>query len=289
MAQDKYTATWVSHSSISDFLTCPRSYYLKNVYKDPKTNHKMKIMSPALALGQIVHDVLDELSALPTKDRLKESLIDRFNTIWKKVEGEKGGFMSEIQETKYKNRGGEMLRRVLNNPGPIEKLAIKIQQDLPHYWLSEEDNIILCGKVDWLEYLADTDEVHIIDFKTGKNKEGKKSLQLPIYNLLVSNCQKRKVTKASYWYLETDNYPTEKVLPSLEDAQKEVLDVARKVKLARQLQNFKCPSGESGCFACNKFEQILKGKGKFIGVDGYGADTYIFVEEHIDEKESIIL
>jgi ATP-dependent helicase/DNAse subunit B len=65
-----------------------------------------------------------------------------------------------------------------------------MKEDLPHYWLSEDDGIILCGKIDWLQYLPDTDSVHIVDFKTSKNKEKANSLQLPIYLLLVSNTQK---------------------------------------------------------------------------------------------------
>ena len=54
------------------------------------------------------------------------------------------------------------------NPGPLRNLAVKIKSDLPSYWLSEEDNIMLCGKIDWLEYLKEEDAIHIIDFKTGK-------------------------------------------------------------------------------------------------------------------------
>ena len=89
---DKYTATWVSHTSISDFLRCPRSYYLKNVYRDPKTNHKVKLMSPSLALGQAVHEVLESLSVLPKHSRFNESLIEKFEKAWSKVTGKKGGF-----------------------------------------------------------------------------------------------------------------------------------------------------------------------------------------------------
>ena len=37
MPKDKYTATWVSHTSLSDYIKCPRAYFLKNVYKDPQT------------------------------------------------------------------------------------------------------------------------------------------------------------------------------------------------------------------------------------------------------------
>jgi hypothetical protein len=152
MAKDKYTAVWISHTSISDYLKCPRSYFLKNVYKDTSTGRKIQIISPSLALGQAVHEVLDSLSGVPTEKRLDESLVIKFDRAWEKVSGGKGGFKNTDDEHKFKERGKAMLRRVMDNPGPIIKLAVKIQQDLPHYWISEDENIVLCGKVDWLEY-----------------------------------------------------------------------------------------------------------------------------------------
>ncbi|MFH2018521.1 MAG: PD-(D/E)XK nuclease family protein [bacterium] len=285
---DKYSAVWVSHTSISDFLKCPRAYYLKNVYKDPKTGHKIKLVSPALALGQSVHEVLESLSVLPKDRRFSESLITKFDKAWEKVKGKKGGFLDEDTEWKAKQRGQEMLRRVMNNQGPIAGLAVKIQTDLPQFWLSEEDNIILCGKVDWLEYLPETDSVHIIDFKTGKSEEDPNSLQLPIYHLLVHNCQKRKVSKASYWYLNSDNDLTEKKLPDLEEARAKILDIARQIKLARQIARFKCPKGD-GCWACESMEKIFRREAEFVGEDQYRNDMYILPEKKEEEVKSIIL
>ncbi len=288
---DKFTAVWASHSSISDFLQCPRAYYLKNIYKDPKTGHKITLMNPYLALGQTVHSVLESLSVLPADERLtKIPLVARFDEEWKKVSGKKGGFFDSDSEYKYKKRGEDMLKRVYNNPGPIGRKAVKItSNDLPQYWLSEEENIILCGKIDWLEYLEETDSVNIIDFKTGKKKEDENSLQLPIYRLLVHNCQKRKATGASYWYLETDDKPIEVELPDLEDARKKVLEVARKMKLARQLNKFNCP--DDGCFACEKIEKIINGDAELIGLDNYRRDIYILDKNSrdIENDESIIL
>jgi ATP-dependent helicase/DNAse subunit B len=198
---DKYTAVWVSHSSISSFLECPRSYFLKNVYKDPKTNHKIKLMSPPLALGQAVHEVVESLSEIKTDLRFSTPLLEKFETVWKKVSGKLGGFFDKDTEYKYFERGKAMLSRIQKNPGPIKDLAIKINQDLPYFYLSEADNIILCGKIDWLRYFPDSDTVEIIDFKTSKNEESDDSLQLPIYHLLATHCQNRPVTAASYWYL----------------------------------------------------------------------------------------
>lgn len=286
MAGDKFSAVWVSHSSISDFLSCPRAYYLKNVYKDPKTGHKIAVASPALSLGQTVHEVLEALSVLPTETRFKESLLTKFELAWTKVTGKRGGFTHPEQEQRYKQRGEEMLRRVMSNPGPLANKAVKIKMDIPHYWLSESENIILCGKIDWLEYIPDIDSVSIIDFKTGKGEEAEDSLQLPIYHLLVANIQKRNVVKACYWYIDRDDELKEHELPDLKAAEEKVLAVAKQIKLARKLEIFKCPTG--GCQYCKPFETILKGEAEFVGTDDMRRDIYILPQSE-GEPESVIL
>lgn len=282
MKGDKFSAVWVSHTSISDFLECPRAYFLKHVYRDPKTGHKIKITAPALSLGQAVHEVIESLSLLPVEKRFNQPLVSRFEQIWKKVSGEKGGFVNGDVEQQYKNRGLAMLERVTNHPGPLLNLAVKIKMDLPYYWLSEEDNIILCGKVDWLEYIPEVDGVHVIDFKTGKADEKAESLQLPIYALIVQNCQSRRTIKASYWYIDRNDEPTEVTVPDLEEAKTRVLRIARNIKAARKLEKFKC-SHETGCFACESYEKVVGGEGRCVGVDEYNADIY-FLEKTTEEK-----
>lgn len=271
---DKYKSVWVSHSSIADFIACPRAYYLRNVYKDPKTGNKVTVTSPALSLGQAVHEVVEGLSVLPVEDRLSVSLLKKFDVAWEKVTGKLGGFRDKDQEEEYKERGRNMLKRVEENPGPILNKAVKIQSDfIPNYYLSDEDDIILCGKIDWLEYLEETDSVHIIDFKTGKNEEGDDSLQLPIYLLLATNTQPRKVEKASYWYLDKNNGLTPKELPNMMDSKEKVLTVARRIKLARQLNHFVCPT--NGCMKCRPLERVLKGEGEKVGTSDTRQDIYI--------------
>jgi ATP-dependent helicase/DNAse subunit B len=290
MAGDKFSALWLSHTSISDFIKCPRSYYLKNVYRDPKTNRKMKIMSPSLALGQAVHDVIESLSILPTAQRFtyEDSFLKKYEQAWSKVAGKKGGFFDPDSEHRFKMRGQEMLNRVRRNPGPLVNLAVKLKGDLPYYWLSEKDNYILCGKLDWLEYLKDQDSVHIIDFKTGKRQEHKDSLQLPIYMLLVQNVQKRPVKKISYWYMEFNDAPEEKELADLETAKEQILDIALKIKVARQFNKFVCAHG--GCMFCEPYEKVLKGDAEFVETSEYGQDIFILNDANeVDEDDSIIL
>jgi len=290
MAKDKFSAIWLSHSSISNFLECPRAYFLKNVYKDPKTGHKIKITSPPLALGQAVHEVIESLSELKTDQRFKEPLLEKFERAWKKISGKKGGFVDDETEYKYKLRGEEMIRRVIKNPGPVAELAVKINMELPYYWLSEEDNLILCGKIDWLKYNQESDSVEIIDFKTSKNEEGKESLQLPIYNLLVHNCQKRKVDGAWYWYLESSDQLTPRELPDLKEAEEKILKIGKRIKLQRQLGIYKCPNGEQGCRACRPYEMILENQAELVGQDEYRADVYVLNKpSHKGEEDSKIL
>ena len=287
MQKDKFTAHWFSHSSIKDFLDCPRAYYLKNVYKNLKTNRKIQLISPPMALGLAIHEVLESLSLLDKDKRFENPLHEKYDQAWQKVSGRRGGFLDKDVEYRYKKRGQEMLTRVYKNPGPLKKLAVKIKQDLPYYWLSEEKEIILCGKLDWLEYLKEEDSVHIIDFKTGKSTEDKDSLQLPIYLLLASNCQPRKVLKASYWYLARSNKPEEVELPDLEVAKKKVLKITEKIKLARQLGKFKC--SENGCRICQPYEKIINGEAELVGADLYNRDVYILNDSKEDNKDSVIL
>lgn len=288
---DKFSAVWVSHSSMGDFIKCPRCYYLHNVYKDPKNRRKMNIVSPALSLGSAVHEAVESLARLPVPERSEffassghgaEKLLAKYEAAWVQFIGKKGGFKSAEEEAEAKARGVAMIERVANNPGPLVEKTVRFGQAkldaggmLPNYFLSAEENIILCGKIDWLTYKPEDDSIHILDFKTGKNEEKSDSLQLPIYLLLLNELQKRKVTGASYWYLDKDNAPVEVDLPDAKESYGRVIKVAREVKKARDEKVFLCPRGEAGCFACRPFEKILRGEAEYLGVGEYNQDLFM--------------
>jgi ATP-dependent helicase/DNAse subunit B len=265
---------WVSNSTIGDFLKCPRAYFLKNVYKN-ENYKKIALINPALTLGQLVHEVLESLKKYKSEERFTNSLIDHYEQEWEKYRGELGGFTSPEQEEEYKLRGAAMLQRVMDHPGILLNKALKLTSPdslPPRYQLSVEHNILLCGKIDWLEYLPENDSVHIVDFKTGKHDEDEDSLQLPIYCLLVKNLQKRIVKKISYWYIDRENEPREMTLPDLEEARTRVLEIALKVKEMRLNRAYTCR--RNGCYACIPLEAIVQGRCKYIGTKGY-QDIYI--------------
>jgi ATP-dependent helicase/DNAse subunit B len=284
--RDKYSAVWVSHSSMGDFLKCPYAYYLHNIYKDPKTGRKINIVNPSLSLGVAVHEVLEGLADFPFDKRFERPLLETLETEWKKVSGKKGGFKTIEEENQFKERAIGMINRVDNNREPLLHKTVKIKEGNngmpPNFYLSEEENIILCGKVDWLIYIPQDDSVHILDFKTGKNEEDSESLQLPIYSLLLHNLQKRKVSGASYWYIDRDDKPIEVDLPSIEESYEKVFKVAHKISKEREKAKqippeevFLCPRGEKGCFSCNPFRKIIKGEANYIGVGDMRQDLYM--------------
>lgn len=275
---DKYSAIWVSHSSMGDFIKCPRTYFLHNMYKNPR-GKKVNIVNPHLSLGIAVHETLEGLLRYKTQDRFLTPIMRTFEENWKKVSGKIGGFKTASQEAETKVRARSMIERVAANPGPLARQAVRLKEHAnnmpPNFYLSPEDNIILSGKIDWLEYIPLDDSLRVIDFKTGKNDEDKDSLQLPIYALLLNALQQRKVSAAAYWYIDRHNEPTAVELPDIATARQRVLDVALRVKKARESHAFECPRGQAGCFACQPYEKIVRGEAEFVGIDQNGKELYM--------------
>ncbi len=276
--QDKYSAVWVSHSSMGDFLKCPRLYFLHNVYKDPATGRKMSIVTPHMSLGIAVHEVLEGLGDYPAEERMSRDLDADFELAWRGVAGKPGGFADDTEEVAFKARGTAMLETVKRDPRFLINKRIKLKKETmnPNFLLSEDENIILNGLIDWIEYLPETDSLHIVDFKTGRYEEKAGSLQLPIYLLLCNALQKRPVSRASYWYLESDKF-VEKELPDAESAYRDVLEVALKVKEARVRKVFECPQGAGGCAQCRPYELIIAKDPsvQYVGVGGFKQDMYV--------------
>jgi len=278
MARDKYNSVWISYSSIGDFLKCPRLYFLRNIYRNERGN-KINIITPALSLGQAVHGVLEGLSQYRAEERFSRPLETSFEEEWQKISGKKGGFKDAKKETESKERGKKMIERVVKNPGPLLNKTVKIKEGNngtpPHFYLSEKENIILCGRIDWLEYIDKDDSIRVIDFKTGKSKEEKGSLQLPIYSLLLNALQARKVSGACYWYVDKDDTPMPINLPEVAESREKILAIGRIVKTAREKSAFNCHYGKNGCFACRPFEKIMRNEAEYVGSGAYGQEMYI--------------
>jgi ATP-dependent helicase/DNAse subunit B len=288
--QDKYSAVWLSHSSIGDYLKCERLYFLKNIWKN-ENGRKVNIVSPAMSLGSAVHSVIEPLALIKTEERFNQDLLEVYEQNWQKFSGRMGGFLDLEMEAEYKEKGKKMIQNVIDNKGPLAHKTVKFYSGdfIPNIYLSESDNIILCGLVDWVEYLEETDSLRVIDFKTGKNEEKEDSYQLPIYKILVEALQKRKVTGAAYWYLDRDRYLSQKEIldEDLEEIKKEILKIGIEIKTKKERakskaemeQHFTCKR-EGGCFACREFELIRNftfntDEIEYLGTGEYNQDLYL--------------
>jgi hypothetical protein len=80
----------------------------------------------------------------------------------------------------------------------------------------------------------------------------------------------------------------EKPLPNLKKSQEKILAMAKQIKLARQLERFKC-SHKNGCSACQPFEKILRGEAEFVGIDELRSDIYVLDKTDEERKKASII
>lgn len=285
----------ISHSAITDFNNCPRLYYFRNIYRNPKTGNRVQIVNPYLSLGLAVHETIDELIDVAPSKRSNKRLDKRFEQIWQNYSDKIGGFTSKKQEDIFKKRGQIMIKKV-EGSAILSKKSLKKDKDLPKMELSPSMDLI--GNFDWVELMKDG-SLHIIDFKTGKNKENGNSLQLPIYQVLAEKNYNRRVKKLSYWYLEKDDKPTTKKMVSTSKCLDTINKKANEIKQSVESQSFNCNSKYKRCFYCRSYESILSGKAEYLGTKD-DRDLYylanskdlldkIYEENFLNEKEKIVL
>ncbi|MDD5415472.1 MAG: PD-(D/E)XK nuclease family protein [Candidatus Daviesbacteria bacterium] len=260
-------ALWVSYTALKDFLKCPNAYYLKNIYKDPKTGFRLQIASPYLSLGSVVHDSarwLLDLQGQVTKDQLEQ----KFRNLWLKYRGKRGGFSSKKEEGDFGRRGLEMIGNFYKNWKVLGKAAPQVA--FPKYQLT--DNVILIGNFDFVEERPDG-SLHIVDFKTGATDEDD-SLQLYIYAILAEANFGKPVTRASFWYLDREDTPREIVLDPLEPKLDWLKGKVLELKKAIEKGNWVCIKKEL-CRDCRDYQAIINGKGEFQFSDfRYKKDIY---------------
>ncbi|MBU2577278.1 PD-(D/E)XK nuclease family protein [Patescibacteria group bacterium] len=281
-------AVFISPSSLGDFEKCPQLYYYRSVFRSPR-GLKIQIINPSLAIGACVHDTLEQFLKLSPADRLRSELFRIFEWNWKSFSGEKGGFTLKDEEELARQKASAMLERFFGNKHFLVTEAVKIP-GFPKVELGND--LILTGKLDWIEKEQDT--YHVIDFKTGKNEEREDSQQLPIYSLLVARLLNTDKIKTSYWYLDKDEDIRPFPSADIEETFKTIKQKGEILKLVRQTNSYRCQSGNEFCWACKDMHEVAHGKGKLVNVDPVNRkqEIYILVEEDkpvpTEEKQETI-
>jgi ATP-dependent helicase/DNAse subunit B len=260
---------YISYTGLTDFLKCPRAYFLKNLYKDQKQNFKLQIISPYLTLGSTVHDALKwylESSYKPSK----EATLNQFRNFWRKYRSKRGGFSSLEEEISFGTRGLKMINNFLDHTDCLEPCAPFLS--FPKFNLV--DNIILIGNFDFVGQCNDG-SLHIVDFKTGAHDEDS-AIQLYIYAILAESNFSKRVSKASFWYLDREDGPREIVLDPLNGQLEWLKQKALELKKAIEIGEWICSKGFDGngekihekmCRDCFDYQALLDGKGEWLFSD----------------------
>lgn len=253
-------ALFISYTGIKDYLKCPRAYYLKNVYRDPKTGYRIQVVSPYMTLGALVHDAIKwylQMQGQVSKDQLME----KYRNFWLKYRGKRGGFATREDEASFGKRGLKMLDNFYDNAKDLEK-SLKADDFLK---FKIDETTFLLGKIDFLGEMPDG-SIHVLDFKTG-SKDEEDSLQLYIYAILVESNLQKPVTKISYWYLDRDSNPKEAVLDSLDKKLDWVREKCQEIKTAIEQDSWVCIKDPNLCRDCQSYQAILEGKGELQFAD----------------------
>lgn len=265
-------ALWISYTALKDFTRCPRSYYLKNRYRDPKTGNRLQIASAPMTLGSLVHDAIKwylQTGRVANKD----DVVKKFKNHWLKYRGKRGGFTSRENEAEFGKRGLKMLDNFLEN-------AKLLEANIPLYDFLRfklDEKIVLNGKLDFVGKMPDQ-SLHILDFKTGA-KEEDDATQLYAYAILAESHLQKPVSRISYWYLDRESNPKEAVFDGLEDKLEWLKNKALEIKKAVEENNWVCIKEGSAagglCNDCKNYLAIIAGKGEFQFSDAdFKKDVY---------------
>jgi putative RecB family exonuclease len=173
----------LSPSRANDFKTCPLLYRYKTIDRLPEPPS-----SDALR-GTIVHEALERIYDLPRGSRAIEHAHALMEIAWSNALIEDENvlrlFADQAAIETWLSSGRELINRyfLLEDPNSFEPAEREV-----HVEFQQSNGLLLHGYIDRLDQ-ADTGEIRIVDYKTGRSpKEGyeeKAFFQLKFYALVI--------------------------------------------------------------------------------------------------------
>lgn len=166
----------LSATALNDYLKCPWRYFYKDLLQLPEA----KVSN--MLYGSAIHQALNLfIKTLKTSQPDESFLIETFKKSLLKLMGESD------EENKFEQRGEKALKVYFQQKASKWKNNLLGEMKINGVKLGE--NITLNGRIDMIEPIANSKEVIVYDFKTGKGKS-KDALedykrQLTFYKLLL--------------------------------------------------------------------------------------------------------
>lgn len=182
----------LSVTALNNYLSCPWNYFFDNLIRLPGNQNKFMVF------GTAIHEALKNyFDALKDgKDFKKDYLIKRFEESLNTKPIIKNDYIEMLE------KGQKALSGYYDFYNKSFKNNILNELNINRVQLTE--NISINGKIDKIEILDSTNNVNVIDYKTGKiksrneilgltkNSDGNYLRQLTFYNLLLNNYQDNK-------------------------------------------------------------------------------------------------
>lgn len=169
----------LSPSRISDYQQCPKLYHYRVIEKLPEP------ISLDAVRGTLIHNILEKLLGLSSEERTIENAKKEVPVHWDILKNQIPDLAQLVSsEKEWIDRANALLDSYfqLENPQTFTPTHMEA-----HLELEVIDDLLLHGYVDRID-VAQTGEVRIVDYKTGKSPrigyEDKALFQLRFYALL---------------------------------------------------------------------------------------------------------
>jgi len=228
----------LSPSKINIYLNCPKQYYFE--YLDPEIapiKKQLKKKRAEMEMGSFIHNSLTLFFKNPIEQRNWPEMAEILKQVWQGPRGESFGFKSLEQERDFYTQALKMLQWFVKNenlkPDIFSLPVAPPGKSFDDYiTIPFTENLDLGGKIDRIDKMANGN-LEIIDYKTGKEKDD--NLQLLIYVFLAEKIFEKRVEKAKYIYLKSENSLS--IAPEAtdkENAKEKILDIANQIQTEKE-------------------------------------------------------
>lgn len=227
----------LSPSAISAYQSCPMKYQFQYLWSLRGGPHAQA------TFGRVMHTTIQEF-VREMRERRKvplEDLLAIYDRGWSSA-----GFTDDYDEDEYRKSGREQLEAFHQaysaNPPDVVHQEKKFELPLDH-------GIVVTGRIDQVNRIGKK-EFEIVDYKTGKPKDTKKSgddVQLSIYALAAREVLEIEPTRLVFYNLMTNEaITTARDAKSLAVTRQKINEVADLIR-AKQF----APNPNYGCSSCD--------------------------------------
>jgi ATP-dependent DNA helicase UvrD/PcrA len=207
----------LSASAIDTYETCPMKYQFRQSWGIRGEAHGQ------MTFGIVMHTTIKEFVA--ELQKRKKVPLEEFFTIYER-EWRSTGFMDDYHEDEYRKEGRRQLEEFYKLY--VERPADVLYQEKP-FELPLDNDVIVTGRIDQVNRI-DKNRVEVIDYKTGRPKDPKKTaqdFQLSVYALATREVLDLDPVRLVFYSLATNEaVATTRDAKALKETKEKISEIA---------------------------------------------------------------